>query len=241
MDQHNIDRLFREKLDAFEVTPSPGSWTSVEKEISSVKSKMIYWVAASVTLLATLWFVWQDPASSTDSRMISNIDHPQLPTFSEPSAPIAAALSEEQKQPRKAIKASASPEVIRQQTAVLTEVVEKAAAKPEKEAFEIELIETKDVALETFEIDPINEQDQVAPVMGQEASSRVKITYIAANTENIVVPNQLKDDSTGAIKKFFAFAEKIDPGEMLADIKTAKDNLLNGGLKTKKERSAMNP
>ncbi len=66
----------------------------------------------------------------------------------------------------------------------------------------------------------------------------VKITYIASNS-NAVGKVEEKSDTTGVFKKVIAFAGKIDPGDMLADIKTAKDNLLNGGLKNKKERSSL--
>lgn len=66
---------------------------------------------------------------------------------------------------------------------------------------------------------------------------KVKITYIASTfpKEDEIA----KEDSTGVFKKVIAFAGKIDPGDMLADIKTAKDNLLNGGLKNKKDRNSL--
>ena len=84
-------------------------------------------------------------------------------------------------------------------------------------------------------MDVMPAEEVLAPVY-----KTVKITYIASNKENSV-EEPTKSDSTNALKKFIAFTEKIDPGEVLADIKTAKDNLLNGGLKNKKDRTIMTP
>ncbi len=48
-------------------------------------------------------------------------------------------------------------------------------------------------------------------------------------------------DSTAIFNKIITFAGKIDLREMLADMKTAKDNFLNGSLKNSRKRSARNP
>ena len=86
------------------------------------------------------------------------------------------------------------------------------------------------------------EEPQIIEETGEEVTKpefrAVKITYIASSVNTGSEETQ-KTDSTGVLKKFIAFAEKIDPGDMLADIKTAKDNLLNGGLKNKKDRNSL--
>ncbi len=56
---------------------------------------------------------------------------------------------------------------------------------------------------------------------------QVKITYIASEKEEKV----RKSDNAGAFKKFIALVEKISKEEILADIQTAKDGLLNRTLK----------
>ena len=61
--------------------------------------------------------------------------------------------------------------------------------------------------------------------------TKVKITYIASEGEK-----KQRSDSVGAFKKIMAFAGKISPGEVLADIKTAKDDFISGGFKSKTDR-----
>ena len=78
MDQHNIDRLFREKLDDFEITPSAKSWSEVEKRIGKKNKPMVYWIAASITLFVIAWSVWPDRDPAFVGIASQEIDHPAL-------------------------------------------------------------------------------------------------------------------------------------------------------------------
>ena len=103
---------------------------------------------------------------------------------------------------------------------------------------EIESTETTtDVAVAEVEEPAISEE--VKEAVEKPTFTAVKITYIASNNKKAIEEETQKNDSTGVLKKFIAFTGKIAPGDMLADIKTAKDNLFNGGLKNKKERSSL--
>lgn len=228
MDQQNIDRLFREKLDQLEVKPSTSAWSQVEKQIRPSKTPVIYWVAASISLLLVSWVVWGEAASEQQFTPIaSEVNTPtqmDMPEFVIPEV-------KENKQKQKLKKLSGKSQA-QSQFAVNNQVPK----VEEQEQLPVVEIESKTmVALEEMEEPEIIEEVYEEPV--KPAFRTVKITYIASSGSNAKEDIQ-KTDSTGVLKKFIAFAEKIDPGDMLADIKTAKDNLLNGGLK-KKDKSSL--
>ncbi|NQZ75735.1 MAG: hypothetical protein HRT61_06425, partial [Ekhidna sp.] len=103
-------------------------------------------------------------------------------------------------------------------------------------------IDSKTVIAALDEEKPVIEKEviEVLEQMEKPEFRTVKITYIAsAGSASEMIESTQKADSTSRLKKFIAFAEKIDPGDVLADIKTAKDNLINGGLKSKKERNSL--
>ena len=76
MDQQNIDRLFREKLDQMEVTPSANAWSQVERQICPKKTPMVYWVAASVSLLLISWVAWPEADTQQLTPIASEVNHP---------------------------------------------------------------------------------------------------------------------------------------------------------------------
>lgn len=240
MDQQNIDRLFREKLDGLEVNPSSQAWSEVEKQIRPTQSRTMYWVAASVTLLFVSWLVWPEQTQVGNEVFISGIDHPIAPKSEEYSIPVAVELSKVDKQEAQPImKAVVKP--VNTTPNVQVALVEEPA--PQQEEISFEEVETKEVvAVEEVEQLPLEEV--ITPELEEiveESIKTVRITYIASASQKLQPNETQKNDSTGVLKKFIAFAGKIDPGEMLADMKTAKDNLINGGFKNKKDRSAMVP
>lgn len=233
MDQQNIDRLFREKLDDFEITPSPKAWNEVEKRIGKKKNYTFYWIAASISLLAISWVVW--PVQKSDSVGIASyeIDHPTLMQSPEMRVPVAAELDEIDEPEVRATTIRKEPKI----QLVATEKVE-VIEKNNDDKLILDQVEKKTIVA-TVEPDmlPINEISETVDIIEPKISA-VKITYIATNKDEIN-KKELKSDSTGVLKKFIAFTEKLDPGEMLADIKTAKDNLLSSGFKNKKDRTVM--
>ena len=229
MDQQNIDRLFREKLDQLEVKPSSHAWSQVEKQIRPSKTPVIYWVAASVSLLLVSWMVWPEATPEQQLTPIaSEVNAPSqvdIPTFVMPVIKEA----EEKKQ----IKKSLRKPLTQPQFAINKQEV---PTVEEQEQLPIMEIENKTM----IAIEGIEEPQNIEEIIGEPVKAEfrtVKITYIASSGATSK-ENVQKSDSTGMLKKFIAFTDKIDPGDMLADIKTAKDNLLNGGFK-KKDRSSL--
>ena len=245
MDQQRIDRLFREKLDQLEVTPSAKSWSQVEKHIRPKKPPVVYWIAASVSLLFISWIIWPEATQTNLTPIASEVTHPvnqQTPDFILPEIEIAQEKEETVKPVQKVVK---QPEPIQQFAAN--------QAKDEKATIikdvvpEIEELDTQTAVAEVELEEPVTPEGVAGAVEGMKVEDikaekptygAIKITYIASASKTKKEETQ-KSDSTGVLKKFIAFTEKIDPGNMLADIKTAKDNLFNGGLKNKKERSSL--
>ncbi len=237
MDQQNIDRLFREKLDHLEVTPSAKGWSQVEKQIRPKKTPVVYWVAASVALLFISWIVWPETSQQEFSTLASDVNYPvnqELPQF---ELPVIKAEEDRQvetvPQPVQKTQRQAAP----QPQFAVNETADKELDIIKDVAPEIEELDANTAVAEVELQEPVI-LEEVKDEVAKPAFRAVKITYIASSANNTKEEIQ-KNDSTGVLKKFIAFTEKIDPGDMLADIKTAKDNLLNGGLKSKKDRSSL--
>lgn len=240
MDQQNIDRLFREKLDQLEVTPTANAWSQVEKQIRPKKTPVVYWVAASVSLFLISWLVWPDAGSEQLTPIASEVSHPVYQGQPELVLPVLEKNDEDEsskevqtKKPHHtpATKSTSKPQV---QLAINKTLDEKQEIE---EVPQLSEVEPKTVVAEV-EVDQPSILDEVEEEVSKPEFRTVKITYIASSTNN-EPEDAPKADSTSALKKFIAFTEKIDPGDMLADIKTAKDNLLNGGLKNKKDRNSL--
>lgn len=236
MDQHNIDRLFREKMDGLEAVPSANSWSQVEKRLKSKRKPAYYWVAAAVTLIALSWTFTLYESNPETTIADLEITYPPAQMAKEFEIPVAAQLTKKQEvKSNVLIAAPRKAQVATVQNS--TPKPPKAENMPTLEP-KLETVLVADVTekqpLDEITIDPVKDEPELA-------RSTVKITYIASKENIDSFDAKSSNDSTSKFKRFIAFAEKIDPGEMLADIKTAKDNLLNGGLKNKKERGVMNP
>ncbi|MEM8940283.1 MAG: hypothetical protein AAGC64_13160 [Bacteroidota bacterium] len=241
MDQHNFDRFFREKLDGIELIPNPKAWNEVEKQIGRKKRPVFYWVAASIVLCLLTWVTWPDQ-TLINQVALQQVDHPTRANKLYFTIPIAAELKDK-KYAQAVTKASSKMA----QKNVAIHYVGKHTNKEFASDQPFKTPEPKIKAIMTIEETPI-------PILAMHPSKKilaevieektkydaVKITYIASDAR-VAKKLPIKSDSIGVFKKFIAFTDKIDPGEMLADIKTAKDNLLNGGLKNKKVRNAMIP
>ena len=234
MDQQNIDRLFREKLGQVEVIPSANAWSRVEKQIRRKKTPVIYWVAASVSLLFIFRMIWPDASQQELTPIASEINHPVYQSTPDFAVPVLATEKENEEQ----VKVS---QKVQQKTRPQVQFAINKSEDKKAEISEDVTPATDDIATKTMivggELAKPEIMVEIKDVVERPEFRAVKITYIASSG-NSTTANSQKNDSTGVLKKFIAFTEKIDPGDMLADIKTAKDNLLNGGFKSKKNRNS---
>ncbi|MEM6643217.1 MAG: hypothetical protein AAF616_09580 [Bacteroidota bacterium] len=243
MDQMNIDRLFQNKLAGREVAPSKAAWSSVAKQLPKKRKPPIYWIAASIALFLLVAFslLLQKTAPSVGIAS-SEIDHPVLRS--------SGILS-----PPRAVKARKRSVGVEQQTgslATLTvvhsektkrvgEVTKDRPQSPENQQLTspLPVIQESMVAVAEDEIENGSFSNQ-EEVMAVNKMATVKITYIASETKTDKAA-KVNSDSVGVFKKFIALSDKLEPGKMLADIKSAKDNLLNGGFSSNRGKPAMAP
>ncbi|MEP5613041.1 MAG: hypothetical protein ABJP45_12370 [Cyclobacteriaceae bacterium] len=241
MDQQKIDRLFREKLDSLEVAPSAKSWSEVEKKIGANRNPIkFYWIAAAVSAIIIGWVVWPKEDVMEFTPIASEVDHPVLEATPDLTLPILERKAQEKLIDPK-IRKQVNAQLVAQEPVKVKDVpnekieelpLVELESKTAKAVAEVQEVETIPLEIEST-VETINEQiDNKIKV----DLSKVKITYIAATEQEI----KQEKDSVGAFKKFIAFAGKISPGDVLADIKTAKDDFINGGFKSKqKDRGSL--
>lgn len=237
MDQHNIDRLFREKLDHLEVKPSADGWTKVEKQIRPKAFNAYYWIAASVALIMVSWMIWPNASDDTFTPIASEVSYPPSREVATLALPKETVIEPEVKTVAKSSQtpfarlSNSEPEMTvtkeEPKEPILNQQILKDISRLEMESV---------VALEEVEKPAVIKNETAA--VEESVMSSVKITYIASSTKEKLEKPQ-ESDSIGVFKRFIAFTERIDPGDVLADMKTAKDNLLNGGLKNKRDRNSL--
>ena len=223
MDQNKIDRLFREKMDKLEVAPSAGAWSQVEKQIRPKNVFKIYWVAAAASLIFATWAFWPTEIVSNQTPIASEVSYPPELDVDDLHFEEIKVAEIKKEVPRKLVVRSA------QKLAIQKEVVE-----PMIEELTPLEIDTK-TTIATAELETPEIVEEMKSIVTEDFTA-VKITYISS-ARNDSSEKLQKTDSTNTFKKIVAFAEKIDPGEMMAEFKSAKDNLLNIGFKKKEKNS----
>ena len=233
MDQRKIDRLFREKLDTHEVVPSSQAWEKVEKQISSRNNQRgYYWIAAAVSLIMIGWFAW--PSENVKNEWLpiaSEINHPKQLDFFDFTWSIPAIKQKAQMRIPQPVATIKNPDPLDKPVASIVK-----SEHSNIELYEPETMnESKSFVAELEEGEIFNQP--ISP-KGDELETRVarvKITYISSSKKQTLIQ---PEDSSKRFKKLFAFAENLSPGEVLADLRSAKDDFFNDGLKSKKKNRA---
>lgn len=227
MDQQKIDRLFREKMDNLEVMPSEGAWSQVEKQIRPKKTYKVYWMAAAVTLIFASWALWPSQIQTNFTPIASEVTYPPLNGSDEfPFGEIKVAKIEEESASKKDMIYLPKKQLVAKEESTVNKT-------------QVSLDEMAPIEIEsktTVAIAEIEQPEVIDKLINDQPVEPVKIIYIAS-AKNQVSEELQKTDSANTLKKFIAFAEKIDPGEVLADFKNAKDNLLNNGFKKREKNS----
>ncbi len=205
---NDLDRLFRENLDQYEVTPKASSWEQVHGQITPKKS---YWIlpraiAATIALLVTVgWILWSgDNQNGEISSEVAIISHPVMETFQWDLEIQEVAIKEVQ------MIAEVVKEPVHEKTSIVTLLPERLTYDPYR------TLAILNPDLETSI--PVNYE--IAELKGQRNEKpSVRITYIASNSNEKI---------TGKIGSFLNYlSEEVDPTEILADIRDAKDQILS--------------
>lgn len=238
MDQQKIDRLFREKMNQLEVAPTKGAWSQVEGQIQHKKKPLVYWVAAAVSLLVACWVIFPKTNHELPGTPIASIvNHPQFPGDElSIELPRVAPKGIQKDDSKPTVKKIPTQMVAKAKPVPIPKTTEE-QLKQENALADLSSVDIKELIAEAEVNEPsMTKQDDTKDIKNK--PQVVKITYIASNTQSTSEQDSDRD-STGVFKKVVAFAGKLDPGDMLADMKTVKDNLLNGGLRNRKASSSL--
>ncbi len=235
MDQKRIDRLFREKLNSYEAVPSSSSWDEVKKQIDSKNSTPIYyWVAASITLLIVSWVLWPKGTVHDLTPIASAVNQPSMQKALDWSIP------EPEKVEKSVATETTQPVMVEPDPAtslVAEEKTQSLEAEQPEEILPLELESKTAVAEANVEQTDIDEVLSTEEALIKVDITKIKITYIASSTPK-EKPQEV--DSLKGFKKFIAFAGKLSPGDVLADIREAKDDFISSGFKSKnKDKSSL--
>ena len=202
-----MDRLFREKANQYEVQPAASAWEAISGEISTDKRALpLVWKVAAmiVVLLSAVLVIFKMQNPAIQGTVVA--DHPVQDTYQ-----FVWSFSGEVHVPKANETLATTNRSVVPVTTIETEVFAVAASRQIRPILELERME---VALELPEI--------IRPglYLEYQAKSSVKITYYASHSD--------PETETGkkSFGQFLAKAqEKLSPDVLLADIRTAKDDL----------------
>ena len=215
MDRKNkTDQFFREKLDQIEFQPSDQAWKKVQGSIGTKKT--IPWVnylkvAAGLALLLTLGYLFYP--GPVQQLTIEDVTSPQ---------------------PLEIAKLNIPEQVLYESIALKTPAQEPKAAKHQADVPAIEPIPVQRTIVELASIDEINiSEDLVAPAEPklEKANEKpaVTITYYTARSSDTVHDGD--SSKVNLLDKMKFFAKNVSAVDLLSDIRTAKEALIENGFK----------
>ncbi len=215
---NKTDQLFRRKLEELEVAPSVDSWKTVKGQIQEKPTRAFYfmWAAASVVVLISVGYLLYTFPEQSGQPLLSVVDHPVVPAESLIEIP--------NEQPEKSLEVSipsekrtiTHPEKRTNQESVATVAP---IVGSESEPFTLIAVER----IDNPRLEVSLSVDFAASVLYTEITQlpTVKITYIASN------PSELGLPISDRLSKLITKAQQVSPGDLLADIRDAKDQLLS--------------
>lgn len=205
---NNLDRLFRESLDQFEVSPTPASWEQVQSQIAGKRNKTAFFlkIAAAIVVLivATISVINFNKTAPTGKVLASAVDHPTTITEAQFSwkIPESHQLKNDPK---------------------IEKPVNVPLKNTEAERVQILQFETIMIAgISESKVDaqlPVNLRLKNLPVRQLKEPS-IRITYIASNQ-----PDSTKTAKFDQIINYLT--NDLSPTEILADIRDVKDNFFS--------------
>lgn len=246
-EQHQIDKIFKERLESHTASPSPEAWAQVKGQIQKKTSYTRYLVAATVALFLISSLVWvvllggkQDNLTANNSFI--DVNHPKKPSQDMASIVLPrrgnlGALEEikKEKTKRKKVIKKANPIVFpkvkkRTMYADNSNAATDQIAKVDSSVFipKIKKIvvaqEVKQRKLEPITNEVFEEKEQ------RKKYAKIKITYIASS--KAVNKDYEKSKKTKGILKKLG---DTSPMQLLADIRTVKERLVQGDFSNRQE------
>ncbi len=207
---NKLDAFFKERINELEVPPMPESWGKVQQSLPSKKTPWAWiGITATAAMIAIAFglflFTPKGSISNRGENIAGQIDHPKTQAIAWPKISRPEVVQTQKKaKPRQKLVATAPIEKTQQPVTEVVEMPKLAELEPEMK-----------IAIEVAKLDIETE----AILEKTEEPKPVKITYIAAETPEGEEKNRLN--------KMLTAAQKISPADVLADIRDAKNNLLN--------------
>lgn len=212
MKSNNMDRLFRERADQYEIKPSAAAWDAIQGQVKTKSSPwpMIVKVAAAVVIMISSVIVVLNWTDDTETILAGTADHP-----TRTGQTVAWKLPE-------GMLNTDQPDIYAANSPQMTKEDQKEDApllgNPTTQRAYLELLSVV-VAWEL----PVPQKPGI--FMNEPLVTRVKIRYYASNA---TVETESEKEKK-SFSQFIARAqEKLSPDELLADLRTAKDDLFKG-------------
>lgn len=251
MKEHNIDQLFRQKLQQHSVNPTPAAWDKVAAGLNTRRRKRggYYAAAAAVVLLLTVSWFWLQQTDIVNGDQLQTVAvteqpkssqsataEPELPeastattaSTSEP-APVQVATTETAT-PATTPKTSKAAKALPGLSPANAPAVANAETAPSVQPAEEVGTMPETVLAQALPVAPIRQAENIAVELQLPALPSAEA--VLANTEQVVIRydaanNDNKQEQTS--EKVLSILHKVKQGEIgLADIREAKDNLLSG-------------
>lgn len=205
MENKKLDRLFREKSANYEVQPSGEAWGAISSQIShKTNSKVIYWrVAASLfIMLGVSWLLLE---RSDKEHLVSRLsDHPTIATIEVP-------LFSDFQIGEEAI--APSSESVSSNGGQLSVAQIEIALEPNT-------MRSIGPNLTRKGLEPIHDTPAIIALQIPSSTVNVvKIKYIANNTVD-------EENGKKGIGNWLAKAQELKPGQLFADLRAAKNDLV---------------
>ncbi len=228
MGLNKIDRLFEERLRNYEVGPSEDAWSHLKGRIGKKqgRSKGGYWlVAASFSLIMSCYwlFLGKDGQEGEVGPYASDVLYPDTPSMFD------------WEQEKWVITQAAGENGLTTKSGSDVNTVNRHFE--ERILMEPLIIKSKGLEATVAKIDlPSVAPEALSTLKKESVSAKIKITYIATQQKPLETTN---DPGPNTFKRLLSFAGKITSGEVLADIKDAKDSFLSNRVRSDKDRSSL--
>lgn len=207
---NNVDRLFRENLDQFEVTPSAQSWDEVQRQLAKKKNKGLWMpmsiaAAVIVVIVASILVINTGEGGQANSgNTIASIDAPTPQTKN--YLPVQV------------------PEPTQVVTKIKNNTKEPQATRPTAKQKPVDRVIYSELNIAMIHSTGL---DAAPPALSLKSSikgvepekTEIKITYIAVSQP---------DSTKTKLGDFIAsLSKEVSPSGFLADIRDVKDNLFS--------------
>lgn len=192
MNDKELDRLFRQKLEPLEVTPSDRAWQQLESQLQHKKQKKGWFflsgVAAAILLLLGIWGAFDY------SRQLTPVEQMANSQTEESHKAVPLAVEQETPQPESTEAETARPSALAAEEASQSAVVSEIAAaskQPEKEAAPVQKREQQQTAALAAAEKPQPLEEEAELAIASVESKPIEAHALAANVPQPIIEEPL--------------------------------------------------